>query len=158
MRAQIDGGKTIAQRLRILPREVAHNHLKDSAQVGAEVIRQAIENRAPRGQGNRTYKGKPIGHMADNIEAKVTKERGGLIEISIGPSKRHFYSRMVEFGHRLVKVVSRYQKKAGGRKYRVVKELGSVPPRPFMRPGWDESHRPAERAVGETLRRRLKMK
>lgn len=154
---KIEGADKIARRLRVISQDVAHKHLKESSVASAELIRAQVANLAPRGQGNREVKGKAIGHLADNIVAQVTTEKGGQVTVSIGPSQHHFYGRFVEFGHRQVRVVGRYQKKPGGRRYRMIKELGSVPPQPFLRPGFDDSTGVAEKKFAEEIRRRLKL-
>lgn len=153
IKATIEGADVLAQRLRILPEEVSGPGLIGSANKGAEVIRSGIERRAPRGKGARKLKGRSIGHMADHIVAVITQLRKSRLEISIGPDKDHFYSHMVERGHRLVRVTNRYRK--GKRTYRVIKELGTVPPHPFIRPGFDETQEEAQRVFAEELRRRL---
>lgn len=155
VRAKIEGGQKIAQRLRILPQEVAHQHLKGSAEAAGEVIRSAMARRSPRGAGGRQIKGKAIGHLADSIKSVVSKERGGKLEIAIGPDSQHFYALMVEFGHRLVRVTNRIKVK--GRVRRVTKDMGSVPPHPFARPAFDESQAGAQQEFSDQIRRRLRL-
>lgn len=152
---KIEGGDLIARRLAILPREVSGPSLHDAAMSGAKVLKKAVEQKAPRGRGDGyVWKGNKLGHLADNILAEVTAEKESRrVEISVGPDKDHWYGRLVENGHALVRVLGRYKK--GRRTYRIKKVIGNVPPHPFMRPAFDENTAEAERAVAAVLKRRL---
>lgn len=157
IRVGIEGSEKIARRLAVLPLEVSGPALEESARPGAEIIKAKVQEKAPRGKGDFTYKGKRLGHIADSIRVELTKEQDARkVEFSIGTGRHHFYGRFLEFGHALVRVTGRYRK--GGRIYRIKKVIGSVAPRPFMRPGFDESWPDAQKAVAAELKRRLGIK
>ncbi len=147
MRMKVQGAEQIVKRLTILGEE-ADDHLGAAAGAGAEVIRSAASDNAKAGK----Y---ATGDLGDHIVAEVTKTKPGRVEISVGPDADHWYGRLVELGHALVRVVARVRK--GGRVRRMTENLGTVPPHPFMRPALDENKDSAQRAVGEELRRRLKL-
>ncbi|HYF81157.1 MAG TPA: HK97-gp10 family putative phage morphogenesis protein [Symbiobacteriaceae bacterium] len=159
VKMKVEAADKVARRLAVLPKDVAGDHLRKIAMVGADVIRERVEQKARtnlKGHGKGTYKGKPIGHIADNIVAEITLDREGRrVEVSAGPKKENYYSKWVEFGHKTVRVTGRYKK--GGRIYRIKKDLGEVKPRPFMRPGFDEASPDAQRAVAEEIKRRLRL-
>lgn len=54
-----------------------------------------------------------------------------------------------------MRVIGRTQK--GRRTYRIKKEIGQVPPHPFLRPAFDEKVDEAQKKAVEELRRRLKL-
>jgi HK97 gp10 family phage protein len=148
MRVKLEGAEQIARRLQILGKEAAREHLEASARSGAEVIRRAASDNARSGP----Y---ATGDLADHVVAEVTKARAGRVEVSVGPDRDHWYGRLVELGHALVRVVARVRK--GGRVRRITENLGNVPPHPWLRPALDENTDEAQRVVGEELRRRLRL-
>lgn len=140
------GMQEIREALNLLPREVAGEHLREVALIGAEVIRQeAIAN---------ALKHKRTGTLAKSIVSEISRESiGSRVVVLIGPNRDGWYGRLVEFGHRLVRVTGRYRK--GGRIYRITKELGHVPPHPWLRPAFDSKRREAQRVMEQEFRRRL---
>lgn len=135
---KVEGGEQLARRLAILPKEVSGPALRKAAEAGAEVLRQAVADKAPRGAG--TNEG---GHLADNIVAEVIKAtEAKRVVVAVGPDSKHYYGLFVEHGHPIV------------RNGRVV---GHAPPHPFMRPAFDESTAAAEEAVTDELKKRLEL-
>lgn len=140
------GMEEIRQALNLLPREIAGEHLREVALMGAEVIRQEAVRNAERIR--RT------GNLAENIEKEIARESiGSRVIVHIGPNQKAWYGRLVERGHALVRVVSRYRK--GGRIYRVTENLGHVPPKPWLRPALDAKRREAQQVMAKDFRRRL---
>lgn len=140
------GMEEIREALNMLPREVAGEPLREVALTGAEVIRAEAESNA--GKHRRT------GNLAKNIAKEIAQESiGSRVVVRIGPTRDAWYGRLLEFGHRIVRVTGRYRK--GGRVYRVSKELGQVPPHPWLRPAFDAKRREAQQVMEKEFRRRL---
>lgn len=152
---RVDGADEILRNLNRLPPQVRRQHLLEAVKPGAEIIRQAIEEKAPRGEGDKEYKGRKIGHLADSIVVEGRVVDDDAVIYSIGPDKDHYYARWVEFGHALIKVTNRIKNAKGRTVKRETRKIGEVPPHPFMRPGYDSSKDDAERAVARELKRRL---
>lgn len=152
---RVSGADEILRNLNRLPPQVRRQHLLEAVKPGAEVIKRAVEEKAPRGEGDATYKGQPIGHLADSIVVEGEVMDDDAVIYKIGPDKHHFYAPFVEFGHAIVRVTNRIKNAAGRTIRRETQELGQVPPHPFMRPAYDESKNEAERAVARELQRRL---
>ena len=114
----------------------------------AALIRQA----APRNTSDHPH---PAGELESNIESKVSiSARNDEATVTVGPSENQFYAYFVEFGHRLVKggysrVDSRGRTRGPG------KEVGNVPPHPFMRPTFDTNAEGWLEKLVEELRARL---
>lgn len=140
------GMKEIREALNMLPREVAGEPLREVALIGAEVIRQqAVANAEKR---------RRTGNLAKNIEKEIARESiGSRVIVHIGPNKDAWYGRLVEFGHAIVRVVSRVRK--GGRVRRITEHLGQVPPHPWLRPAFDAKRREAQQVMEQEFRRRL---
>ena len=138
VRVSIEGQRQIVRKLNVLADEVAKLHLEAATLEGAEVIRKAIEDKAPKGES---------GFLKSHILKEVDPEntRRNKVTVSIGPHKEAFYALFVEFGHALVR---------GSRKA-TRKVIGSVPPHPFMRPAFDESKRRVRQTILLALKRRL---
>jgi len=140
------GMQEIREALNMLPREMAGEHLREVALIGAEVIRQeAVAN---------ALKHKRSGNLAKNIEKEIARESiGSRVIVHIGPNKDAWYGRLVEFGHAIVRVVSRVRK--GGRVRRITEHLGQVPLHPWLRPAFDSKRREAQKVMEQEFRRRL---
>lgn len=136
------GLREISDALNLLPREVAGQHLREVALLGAEVIREQAEANARAIQ--RT------GTLAGDIHAEIARESiGSRVVVHIGPGREGWYGRLVEFGHAIVR---------GGRlrsKSRPGTLVGHVPPHPWLRPAFDARRRVAQRIMEAEFRRRL---
>lgn len=146
MRVSWRGLEEIQRRLDMMPREVAGEHLREVALAGAEVIRQqAVQN---------ALKHKRTGNLAEHIAKEIAKETtGSRVVVHIGPTREAWYGRLVEFGHKLVRVTGRVRR--GRRVYRIKQELGHVPPYPWLRPALDGKKREAQQVMAEEFQRRL---
>lgn len=130
MRVKVSGADEIARRLNLMG-EKAKEIIEPAAKAGAEIIRQAASSKVPRGK---------TGELADSIVAEVTEIKNLKATVSVGPDAKHFYGRFVEMGHAIV--VNK-------------KVVGSVEPRPFLRPALDETKDLVEQVVAEEVRRGL---
>jgi len=146
VRMKVEGGDKIARKLQMIAEETARTHMREAALAGAEVIRAAAVEKAPEGK---------TGTLKGDIHKEIKKQTKARVEIHIGPGKDAWYGRLVEEGHKLVRVIGRTQK--GRRTYRIKKEIGQVPPHPFLRPAFDEKVDEAQKKAVEELRRRLKL-
>lgn len=136
MRVRLTGQDEIVRRLNMLG-EAAKEVVEPAAMAGAEVIRRAASEKAPR----------DTGQLAESIIAEVKDVQPLKATIQVGPDKKHFYGLFVEMGHALVR---------GSRKA-TKKVIGHVPPHPFLRPALDENKQQAKAAVAEEIRRRLRL-
>lgn len=142
------GMQEIREALNMLPREMAGEHLREVALIGAEVIRQeAVAN---------ALKHKRSGNLAKNIEKEIARESiGSRVIVHVGPNKDAWYGRLVEFGHAIVRVTNRIRNAAGRTVRRVTVNLGQVPPHPWLRPAFDNKRREAQKVMEQEFRRRL---
>lgn len=132
----------IRRQLELMPQEVTGDALRAATLKGAEVIRQEAVKNAE--QIRRT------GTLAGDIHAEIDERRSTNTRAwaVVGPGKKGWYGRLVEFGHDIV-VGGR---KRGRNKGRVV---GHVAPKPWLRPAGDAKRKEAEAVVIEALQRRL---
>jgi len=137
VKVSVEGQRQIVRRLNVLTDEVARTHLEAATLEGAEVIRKAIEKKAPKESGFLKS------HILKEVDSKNTRRNKATI--NIGPHKDAFYALFVEFGHALVR----------GTRKATRKVIGNVPPHPFMRPAFDESKRNVRQTILLSLKRRL---
>jgi HK97 gp10 family phage protein len=132
----------IRRRLELMPQEVRGEALRAAVLQGAQVIRDQAEANARAIQ--RT------GTLASDIHAEIDEKKSTDTRAAavVGPGKRGWYGRLVEFGHDIV-VGGR---KRGRNKGRVV---GHVAPKPWLRPAGDAKRKEAEAVAIEVLQRRL---
>lgn len=132
----------IRRRLELMPQEVRGEALRAAVLQGAQVIRDQAEANARVIQ--RT------GTLASDIHAEIDEKKSTDTRAAavVGPGKRGWYGRLVEFGHDIV-VGGR---KRGRNKGRVV---GHVAPKPWLRPAGDAKRKEAEAVAIEVLQRRL---
>lgn len=130
----------IRRRLELMPQEVRGQALRDAVIEGAEIIREQAAANARAMQ--RT------GTLASDIHAEINEKKttDTRAVAVIGPGKRGWYGRIVEYGHDIV---------VGGRKKRGGKVIGHVPPKPWLRPAGDTKRAEAEQRIIEVLRGRL---
>lgn len=141
MTVRAKGIEEIRNRLNMLPREVAGEHLREVALEGAEVIRAEAEKNA--------RERKVTGTLASDIHAEIAKESIGVrVVVHIGPGKKGWYGRLVEMGHAIVR----------GRRKADKKIIGYAPPHPWLRPAFDAKKREAQEVMIRSFRRRLKLK
>jgi HK97 gp10 family phage protein len=144
MRVRFRGptSEEIRRRLELMPQEVRGEALRAAVLQGAQVIRDQAEANARAIQ--RT------GTLASDIHAEIDEKKSTDTRAAavVGPGKRGWYGRLVEFGHDIV-VGGR---KRGRNKGRVV---GHVAPKPWLRPAGDAKRKEAEAVAIEVLQRRL---
>ncbi len=144
MRVRFRGptSEEIRRRLELMPQEVRGEALRTAVLQGAQVIRDQAEANARAIQ--RT------GTLASDIHAEIDEKKSTDTRAAavVGPGKRGWYGRLVEFGHDIV-VGGR---KRGRNKGRVV---GHVAPKPWLRPAGDAKRKEAEAVAIEVLQRRL---
>lgn len=146
MTIRMTGGKEIQRKLQNLSRDMAAGPMREVVMSGAEVVKKAAEAAA--------LAIKDTGTLASDIHAEITKESIGTnVMAKVGPGKKGWYGRLVEYGHKSIRVTGRYKK--GRRWYRNKKDLGGVEPHPWLRPAFDKSKDKAREVMGRELERRL---
>lgn len=146
MRMRVTGGREIPRKLEQIPKDIAAGPMQEAVIAGAEII-QAEAIRA----AERIRK---TGVLASDINVELGVETIGTnVEAKIGPGKAGWYGRLVEFGHKNVRVTGRVKK--GRRTYRITESLGETPPHPWLRPALDAKREDANKAMIRILERRL---
>ncbi|HPU35053.1 MAG TPA: HK97 gp10 family phage protein [Phycisphaerae bacterium] len=132
------GLEEIRQALNMLPREVAGEHLREVALTGAEVIRAEAKQNA--------LQHKRTGTLAGDIHKEVAQETlGTRVVVRIGPGRKGWYGRLLEYGHDIVR----------GTRKATRRVIGHVPPYPWLRPALDAKRREAQDVMAQEFRRRL---
>lgn len=129
----------IRRRLELMSQEVRGEALRDAVLEGAEVIRAQAEANARAIQ--RT------GTLAGDIHAEINERRttNTRAEALIGPGKKGWYGRFVEYGHDIVR----------GTRKATRRVVGYAPPKPWLRPAADAKRAEAEQVAFRSLERRL---
>ena len=133
----------IRRRLELMPQEVRGEALRAAVLQGAQVIRDQAEANARAIQRTGTL---ASGIHAEIDEKKSTDTRAAAV---VGPGKRGWYGRLVEFGHDIVVGGTKRSKRNPGQ------VIGHVPPKPWLRPAGDAKRKEAEAVAIEALQRRL---
>ena len=126
-----------------MPQEVRGEALRAAVLQGAQVIRDQAEANARAIQ--RT------GTLASDIHAEIDEKKSTDTRAAavVGPGKRGWYGRLVEFGHDIVVGGTKRSKRNPGQ------VIGHVPPKPWLRPAGDAKRAEAEQVAIDELRRRL---
>lgn len=126
-----------------MPQEVRGEALRAAVLQGAQVIRDQAEANARAIQ--RT------GTLASDIHAEIDEKKSTDTRAAavVGPGKRGWYGRLVEFGHDIVVGGTKRSKRNPGQ------VIGHVPPKPWLRPAGDAKRAEAEQVAIEELTRRL---
>lgn len=126
-----------------MPQEVRGEALRAAVLQGAQVIRDQAEANARAIQ--RT------GTLASDIHAEIDEKKSTDTRAAavVGPGKRGWYGRLVEFGHDIVVGGTKRSKRNPGR------VIGHVPSKPWLRPAGDAKRAEAEQVAIEELTRRL---
>jgi HK97 gp10 family phage protein len=98
MKVRIEGGAALARTLNALPNKVSQTIRTQALRAGAEPIRQAMSQMAPRDPG--------APDLADNIVVSTVRKGGvtSLISdeqtsaVAVGPEKKFFYGFFQEYG------------------------------------------------------------
>ena len=133
----------IRRRLELMPQEVRGEALRAAVLEGAQVIRDQAEANARAIQ--RT------GTLASDIHAKIDEKKSTDTRAAavVGPGKRGWYGRIVEYGHDIVVGGTKRSKRNPGQ------VIGHVPPKPWLRPAGDAKRQEAEQRTIQALQRRL---
>lgn len=129
----------IRRKLELLPEEVTGAALREAVLEGAEVIRDQAEANARAIQ--RT------GTLAGDIHAEIDERQTTNTRVAavVGPGKRGWYGRLVEFGHDIVRGATKSTRRV----------VGHAPPKPWLRPAGDAKRAEAEEVTFQSLHRRL---
>ena len=133
----------IRRRFELMPQEVRGEALRAAVLQGAQVIRDQAEANARAIQ--RT------GTLASDIHAEIDEKKSTDTRAAavVGPGKRGWYGRLVEFGHDIVVGGTKRSKRNPGQ------VIGHVPPKPWLRPAGDAKRAEAEQRIIKALQRRL---
>jgi len=148
IRADVKGIEEVKRVFQALPTEIARKALRGALMDGADVIRRQAQAMAPKARGGAAYwatKGRAPGRLKASIVRRArARPRQGDATVSIGATRNAFYWHMVEFGHRLVR----------GRRG-AKRQVGTVAPRPFLRPAFAQAGPAAVQRVFERLGPRI---
>lgn len=165
MQLTFQGGRELARALRQLPRAIAKSVLVAAVLAGAAPIHRAAFARAPRDAAPRRRKGK---RLADTIRTVVVEQLPSAVTVAVGTKDPRAH--LNEYGHQQVPrgptrrrvSVTRVSKSGrvttrlevdptAQRKRRSGAATGFTPPKPFMRPAWDQHKEGALRKIAEVL-------
>lgn len=164
MQLTFQGGRELARALRQLPRAIAKNVLVAAVLAGAAPIHRAAGALAPRDAAPRRRKGK---RLADTIRVVVVEQLPSAVTVAVGTKDPRAH--LNEYGHQQVprgpnrrrvsvtrvsrsgRVTTRLEVDPTERKRRSGAATGFTPPKPFMRPAWDQNKEAALRKIGEVL-------
>ncbi|HYF94422.1 MAG TPA: hypothetical protein VD969_19560 [Symbiobacteriaceae bacterium] len=148
MRVKVDlkGGDEIRKQLQRMTVDTVQCHIREAGMAGAEIIRDDA--------AGRVNTGPHAEHLKDHIVIEEVRERDSRVDFAIGPDRDRWWGRLVEFGHRIIRLKG-YFSKGGKRRYRILEAKGSVPAHPFLRPALDNKRQDANDRVADVLKRRL---
>jgi len=135
---KLQGFKELDKLLMELPEKLQRKAVRQATLAGANIIKEDAKRRAPRsvaGHEGGKYPHKP-GNLRKSMRTYKKRDKGGMITYQVGPSKKGFYGKFVEFGHLLK---------------RNKKTIGNVPAYPFLRPAFDTN---TDKVI-ETIKERL---
>ena len=112
---KVEGLVQVERNLRELGPNLAERALRKALQAGVDVLEHAVQERTPVETGLL---------KASVVTAVSISQKGNSGVAVVGFGNQGHVARLVEFGHRLV---------SHGKK-RDRKQIGNVPPHPFMRP------------------------
>lgn len=125
---KVDGLDDVVAQLRKVDADVS-GALEAICTAGAEAIGDVLEATAP-------------GSIGNDIAVETTSKTKRNVRVDVGPGKKAFYARFLEYGTsghtvtaRNAKAVKTYGAAAG--EYFKSVEVGGVSARPFMRPAFD---------------------
>ena len=133
----IIGLADVQKMLAEMPKHVVVSGFAKALNAGATVIEQTLQVLTPESELDRD----DGQHMVDSLVIDVQVDsngRGGYAEVGYG--KQGYKANLVEYGHVMVT-----HKNQGSR------EVGFVPPHPFMRPAFEQSSDAAIAAVQESI-------
>lgn len=107
----------------------------DGVTIGGQIIQKEAIQRIHRVSG----------FLQDHIIVELQEATPQKAVVAVGTDKKGFYGLFVEMGHRLVR----------GRKRSEKKEIGYVPPHPFLRPALEASEEEVKKTIAAEIKRRL---
>jgi HK97 gp10 family phage protein len=116
---QIEGMEDVLLALKQLKGAAQAAVLADAGEESMELVRDRASQNAPRRTGG----------LSRDMQKEVVERRDGFAAVEVGPHKDDFYGLFIEKGW---KPAGR-SKKTGGKH----QSIGSVAPRPFLRPALD---------------------
>lgn len=165
MNLTFHGGKELVQALRQLPREVRRKVLGGAVLAGAGIVQRSASEKAPRDEMPRRRRGK---RLAESIKSVVTEETPSSVTANVTTSDP--VAHLQEYGHQKVprgpnrrRVSVTRVSKTGRvttrleidpderRRRRNTGSTGFTPPKPFLRPAFDENKEVVLRKIGEVL-------
>jgi HK97 gp10 family phage protein len=126
---QVEGLTELNQTLLDLGDKVAKQFLRKAGKVASDLFVQAAKQRAP--VLKKPTRQRQAGTLRDSIIAKVSLRQGKGLVVRVGPDKKVFYARFVEFG------------------------TSKMPAKPYMRPAWDGEKDAALNAFAESLKAQI---
>lgn len=165
MNLTFTGGKELLRTLRLLPEAVRKRVMVGAMLAGGGIIQADASLRAPRDIEPRRRRGK---RLADSIRTVVTRQTPSSVTVNV--MTRDPVAHLVEFGHQNVprgpsrqRVSITSVSKTGRistkfapdptvkRPRNTSAASGFTPPKPFMRPAFDNNKEAALRKIGEVL-------
>jgi HK97 gp10 family phage protein len=171
----LTGARELKAVLDAMPGEIRKGVLRRATLAGAEVVRQAAEDRAPVriggpairiGKKGRASGGRfrEPGFLADHMKKQVDRAESSndRIVTKVGPSKDAFYGMFLEFGRQAHGVRDKVRRGGRGKKgaarglfwTRAVGQMRAVPAmsaRPFLGPAFESVQQRALDRMGEAL-------
>ena len=107
-------------------------------EAGGEVVRQAAADNAP-------------GDIGANMTMETLSKKRGQVGVGVGPSKKEWYARFVEFGRGAyhVKVLNKQALTIGNDLLRGSADIPAMGARPFLAPALDTNKPDINRAMGK---------
>lgn len=163
MKLTFTGGKELVLALRRLPRAVRQRVLVAAMLAGGGIIERDANARAPIDAPPRRRTGR---RLAGSVRTVVAEQRPSGVSLNVTTRDRRAH--LVEFGHQIVprgrtrRRVSITRVSKSGRtstRFEVdpfeqrgtARASGFVPPRPFLRPAFDNNKQPVLTKIGEVL-------
>ncbi|HEV2463544.1 MAG TPA: HK97-gp10 family putative phage morphogenesis protein [Acidobacteriaceae bacterium] len=156
---EFQGLQELEAKLQSMGTDQAARAVNRGLKAGAQVFQAAVEGAAPMRPDLPSGTALPPGALKSDIVTHKAVVDGELAQI-IGPAKHTRHAAIwVEYGHRLVR--GGYSRLMKNGKYRGPgKQIGTVPPHPFIRPAFEASAREATEtaiaAIEEEVARQAK--
>ena len=153
VRTRLTGTREMERVLKGLPQKVRGKVLASAARAGAQVVRKEAELRLG------GEKGDIIVRKVGTRDKRKPTFKGG-VTIRVGPPKDKFFLLFREFGSAAHAIVSRRRRGStvlaeapGGEVFGPTVQHPGQPPRPFLRPAFDQTKGKALAAIGKSMGR-----
>lgn len=131
MNIELDGLEEVLQELQKRGASIIDG-LEDIALAGAAIMENAVESNAP-------------GSISGAIETETTKKTKSEVKVDIGPNRKKWYARFVEFGTKAHMIPYGV---INGKFVKNIRHPGAKA-RPYMRPAFDTGKDDTITAMGE---------